>query len=135
MGAVNEGERVDQVSVLETVDHVCLNPQRMQQLRRLLGERGAHEMVMRAIEDLANRLERIRQIDDMARYGDLRKRCRALQAIADQIGLDTLIIVADDVLSCIDSGDPVALAATRARLQRIGRGSLNETRRMLEQSG
>ncbi len=125
---------MEQVSILETVDQVCLNPERMRQLKGQLGDRGAHELVFRAIEDLAIRLEGIRRADGTTQLAELRKRSRALQAIADQIGLDTLIMVADDVLACIDSGDQVALTATRARLLRIGWGSLSEIRRMLGQS-
>lgn len=126
---------MQQVSILETVDHICLNPDRMQQLHHQLGAQGAHKLVQRAIEDLALRLQAIAAAASGARWDELRKRGRALQAVADQIGLDTLIMVTDDVLACIDGDDPVALAATQARLQRIGHRSLGEIRRLLEQSG
>ncbi|MEM9579926.1 MAG: hypothetical protein AAF891_04505, partial [Pseudomonadota bacterium] len=56
---------------------------------------------------------------------DLRKTVHSLVGIGDQIGLQTLARVAEDVTSCIDSGDWVALGATFARLVRSGDQSLS----------
>ncbi len=107
----------------------------MQQLRLQLGEQASRTVALRAVEDLALRLEDLGQVADGAAAGDMHRRGRAIKAVAEQIGLDTLVMVVDDVLACHASGDPVALAATRARLQRIGWRSLGEIRAMLGQSG
>jgi hypothetical protein len=55
---------------------------------------------------------------------DLRKSARSIAAIADQIGMQTLARVARDVTACVDTGDRTGLAATLARLMRIGERSL-----------
>ncbi len=57
---------------------------------------------------------------------DMRKSARSLVAISEQIGMTLLAQVALDVTRCIDAGDRIALAATMARLLRIGERSLSE---------
>lgn len=126
MGAKYWGENVEQVSVLKTNDCVLLNRERVVQLNRQLGEKAARDVVCRAVEDIALRLERINELGDLRHLREMRKCTRSLVSIADQIGLDTLTMVADDVLCCIDEDDAVALSATWARLMRIGQQSLNE---------
>lgn len=76
------------------------------------------------MEELALRLshsERLYQQDDMA---GLRKSTQSLIAIADQIGMRKLARVAGDVTSVVDDKDFVAIAATLARLMRVGEASL-----------
>lgn len=122
----NEGESVEQVSVLKQNEVVLMNRDRIVQLKRQLGERAAQDVLCRAVEEIALRLE---QVTDQFVRRDLvqmRKYTRSLLAIADQIGLDTLTMVADDVLCSIDSSDEVAVAATHSRLFRIGQSSLTE---------
>lgn len=125
-GQFYEGESVEQVLFLKTVEHVCLNHDRVAQLRRQLGESATRDVVGRAMEELALRLEHIHELYIADNLDELRKSTRSLLAIADQIGLDTLTMVAEDVIDCIDFGDSVALAATQSRLLRIGKCSLNE---------
>ena len=89
-----------------------------------LGPHAAEDVVCRAMEELAQRLC---HLQDMAVKGpreDLYKGLRALSAIAEQIGMCGLSLVARDVINCIELGDVVAEAATLARLARIGERSL-----------
>ncbi|MCT4611033.1 MAG: hypothetical protein N4A70_17755 [Pelagimonas sp.] len=91
-----------------------------------LGPYAAEDVICRAMEELAQRLC---QIQDQALNGprdDLTKGLRALSAIAEQIGLNSLKSVAFDVINCIELGDRVAEAATLARLARTGERSLTE---------
>jgi hypothetical protein len=62
----------------------------------------------------------------------MRKGCRSLIAMADQVGMAMLARVAGDVTGCIDAGDGTALAATFARLLRIADRSLCEIWDMAE---
>ena len=117
---------MEQVCLLRPDEHVCLNPDRVVQLRRQLGDAAAKNVISRAMRDLALRLEQVQAHYVANQMDTMRKGVRLVFAIADQIGLDTLTMVAEDVLACIDSGDRVALAATQMRLVRSGKSSLRE---------
>lgn len=83
-------------------------------------------MVCRALEELAARLA---HVEKCYRAGEAKETCknsRSLGAIADQLGMSMLATVARDVVACAETGDPVAQAATLARLLRIGERSLTE---------
>ncbi|THH37448.1 hypothetical protein E4Z66_06490 [Aliishimia ponticola] len=89
-----------------------------------LGALGAEDVVRRAMEELALRLshaERQYRQNDLA---ELRKGVRSLVAIAEQIGMQKVALVAADVRKTIDQNDDVAIAATLARLLRVGERSL-----------
>lgn len=117
---------MEQVSVLKLNEVVLLNRDRIVQLKRQLGERAAQDVLCRAVEEIALRLEQVNDRYVQQEYAEMRKCTRSLLAIADQIGLDTLTMVADDVVWCVDTGDMVAMAATHDRLLRIGQSSLTE---------
>ena len=99
---------------------------RLEDLYDQLGERGAENVVCRALEELAVRLSHTERCYRERRTDDMRKSARSLIAIAEQIGMGMLAQVARDVTDCIDAGDAVALGAVLARLLRIGERSLSE---------
>lgn len=103
-----------------------LNAHRIDALYLQLGESSAEDVVCRALEELAARLGHAERLYREGRISDMRKCARSLIAIADQIGMQHLVQVAGDVTGCIDAGDTNALAATFARLLRIGERSLCE---------
>lgn len=117
---------MEQLSVLEMRESVCMNRDRLHQLTRQLGEQGAQDILCRAIEEIASRLETGHTLFEQASWVQMRKCTRSLVAIADQIGMDTLTMVAEDVVACLDTQDQVALAATQSRLLRTGQQSLEE---------
>jgi hypothetical protein len=90
-----------------------------------LGEAAARDVVNRAMEDLTKRLQDAGVLYRTADFLGLRKTVRAMVAVAEQVGMRSLARRAGDVVECIDVGDPVALAATLARLLRVGERSLN----------
>ncbi|HMR37496.1 MAG TPA: hypothetical protein PJ999_14635, partial [Paracoccus sp. (in: a-proteobacteria)] len=49
-----------------------------------------------------------------------------LSRLAWQVGLVTLAGVAVDIADCAQAGDPVALQATLARMERVAKRSLTE---------
>ena len=126
VGAIRRGEIVKQVTLLTQDEVVRLDPDRLEDLYDQLGERGAENVVCRALEELAARLSHTERCYRERRTGDMRKSARGLIAIAEQIGMWMLARVACDVTQCIDAGDPVALGAVLARLLRIGERSLSE---------
>jgi hypothetical protein len=112
--------------LLKQDERVRLDPQRLDTLFDQLGETGAEDIVCRALEELAARLSHAERCYREGRIADMRKSSRSLIAIADQVGMSLLAGVAGDVTASIDAGDHVALAATFARLLRIGERSLCE---------
>lgn len=90
-----------------------------------LGAYAAEDVVCRAMEDLGQRLLLVQEQADTGPREDLHRSLKALGAIADQIGMCGLSQVARDVRTCIEDDDPVAEAATLARLARVGERSLS----------
>jgi hypothetical protein len=123
-GRVDRGEAVEQVTVLVQNEAVRLDPDRLGNLYAQLGEAGAEDILGRAMEELAVRLTCGERYFRQGRFDDLRKVARSVAAIADQIGMHMLARVARDVAICIDRLDDNGLAATLARLLRIGERSL-----------
>ncbi len=125
VGAHELGVKV--VANILTVVHketVQLDPDKLSDLYNELGQRGAEDLVCRAIEELAVRLthcERLWRSNDVA---NLRKSARSLIAISDQIGMTAMSNIARDVTLAIDSNDTSAMAATLFRLIRVGERSL-----------
>ncbi len=115
-----------QVTVLKYSEIVRVDPRRVEELHKQLGESGAEDVICRALEELASRLSRAERCYREARHHEMRKAARSVVAIADQIGMSLLAKVALDVALCIDAGDGVALSATMTRLLRIGESSLTE---------
>ena len=112
---------VTQIRLSERVD---IDHDRLGALYTEMGNIGAENVVCRAMEELALRMSHCDRLHRCGEMDDLRKSVRSLIAISDQIGMVLLANVARDVMACIDKSDRVALAATLARLMRIGEGSL-----------
>lgn len=110
---------------IKPIEDVFVDHDRLITLYSRLGESGAEDVVCRAIEELALRMAQCDQYYKRQNWKDLRKNARSLIGIADQIGMQSLSIVAADVTVCIDHDDHVALAATLSRLLRLGERSLS----------
>lgn len=105
-------------------EDVGLDPERLEGLYARLGPREGENAVCRAMEELAYRLGQADRLYEKSEFAEMRKCARALGAIAEQIGMIGLCRIAGDVVTCIDDGDAVALAATLARMARVGERSL-----------
>ncbi|MEM7520635.1 MAG: hypothetical protein AAF307_06310 [Pseudomonadota bacterium] len=113
-----------QVLQIKPVETIKVDQDRLGELYAELGEASAEDVVCRAMEELALRLSHCEALFRDGSWATLRKNTRSLIAIADQVGMYALSQVARDVTKCIDCGDTVAVAATLARLLRIGERSL-----------
>jgi len=109
---------------LEPEEVVRLNPDRLTELYVQLGEAGAEEVVCRAMEELAVRLADIQVVYPEVEANILRKAAEGVAELATHVGLSSLARVAFDVDYCLHMGDGPAIAATMARLRRIGERSL-----------
>ncbi|MDZ7711227.1 MAG: hypothetical protein U5K36_15100 [Roseovarius sp.] len=117
---------MEQVTALQPAEQVRLDADRLEALYIQLGTRGAEDVVCRALEEIAGRLARAEHDYRAARFTGMRKACRGLVGMADEVGMALMARVARDVTMAIDAGDGTALAATFARLLRIAERSLCE---------
>ncbi|MFK7878667.1 hypothetical protein [Roseobacter sp.] len=115
---------MDQFLKIRLKETVHVDQDRLAALYAELGEATAEDVVCRAMEELALRLSHCSRLHNASNSAELRKCARSLIAIADQIGMHVLARVAGDVMSAIDNSDDPAIAATLARLIRIGEQSL-----------
>lgn len=114
------------MTVLKQDEAVGLDADRLALLCRQIGPNAAEDMLCRALEELANRLAQTERCHRNGRMAEMRKSARSLIAMSEQIGMGQLARVAADVTGCLDAGDRVALAATLARLVRVGERSFCE---------
>lgn len=115
---------VNSISQLIQDESASLDHDQLSALYAQLGALGAEDVVRRAMEELALRLSHAERQYKQGELKDLRKSARSLVAISEQIGMQKVARVAEDVGRCIDQGEDVALAATLARLFRVGERSL-----------
>jgi len=104
-----------------------LDAARLGRLYRRLGERDADHVLCDAMEALALALARIGRAFDSGDLVALQAQAAEIRQVARKIGMEKLGRVATDVAACAARGPSgkVALAATMARLARIGDISLS----------
>ena len=115
---------MDQVLKIRLNETVHVDQDKLGALYAELGENAAEDVVCRAMEELAVRLSHCSRLHSAGKADELRKCVRSLIAISDQIGMLVLARVAHDVIETLDANDGPAIAATLARLLRIGEQSL-----------
>lgn len=115
---------LEQVTLLRQDETAAVDPDRIDDLFKQLGPHAAEDLVCRTLEELAARLTHVERCYRRGRTDEMCKTARGLCAVADQLGMVLLGRVAQDVITCADTGDAVALAATLARLLRVGERSL-----------
>ena len=114
------------VAALAVAEPVSVDERRLQDIVNELGEVAAEGLIQLALEQMALAVHAL-QAD--ARSGNnfaTVEQAQRLSRLAWQVGLVSLAGVAVDVGSCAERQDRTALAATSARLHRIGNRSLTE---------
>jgi hypothetical protein len=101
------------------------NPGQLERLCERLGETRAELEVGQALHRLAALLGEVAALGAAGRTRDLEAVLAALVRDAQMIGMATLARVGRHVLDCLDGGDATALAATLARLERVGDRSIH----------
>lgn len=112
------------LSNLNLAETVNIDVDRLMLLMRDLGAAGAERVVDRAVDEIAGRLLLVETAWASADFATVERIAQSLIAVADQIGMHLLAHVACDVAGLAGSGDDTALAASVARLQRVGESSL-----------
>ncbi|WP_297615244.1 hypothetical protein [uncultured Roseicyclus sp.] len=101
------------------------NPGQLELLCDRLGEQRAEAEVAYALDRLATLLDQIAPLKQTGDHRALETLLAALVRDARMIGMATLAQAGRHVLDCLESGDTVALAATLARLERVGDRSIH----------
>lgn len=114
------------IARLAVAECVTIDMRRLEEIVKELGESTAVHVIGAALEQLALALTdtvAAAEARELTRVVDNADR---LSRLAWQVGLVTLAGVAVDVGSCAERRDDDALAATAARLKRIGNQSLTQ---------
>ena len=109
---------------LELSEKVRLDNDRLNELYDRLGPNGAEDFISAKMEELAIQLARLGRDYETGRLSGTRHAAEQINALADQIGMTMVAHVARDVGALTQRNDPTALAATVARLERVGETSL-----------
>lgn len=112
--------------VLAMHEAVLVDTQRLGEIVDELGETAAQNIICAALEQLAAALADTREAAMAGDTARLAERAEMLSRLAWQVGLTSLAGVAIDVVACAERRDATGLAATLARLMRIGNRSLTE---------
>lgn len=114
------------VATLRILEGVDIAPHRVDEIVSELGEMAAHSLIGTALEQLALTLRTVMQAADAGDLAQVTSQMDRLSRLAWQVGLISLASVAVDVGRCAEKRDLQALAATVARLQRVGKSSLTQ---------
>ena len=120
------GVNMTTIAVLTVDETVLIELQRLEQIIQELGEATAAQVIGAALEQLALALTRTVAAGAAGDLAGVVTHAEQLARLAWQVGLVSLAGVAVDVGSCAERQDRTALAATSARLHRIGNRSLTE---------
>lgn len=111
------------ITELRPEEPARFNPERLEELCHRIGEVQAEAEVALALHRLSEVLPGLAKLVD----GDAEVFTKTIGQIvrdAELIGMASLARVAQDVLSTFAARNPVAMAATLARLERIGERSI-----------
>jgi hypothetical protein len=110
------------VTVLSRAEWPHIDMVQIEALYRNLGPFGAEALIASVLDDLTLRLQDVHALRDTAPPEELYKALRATAEAAEQVGIAGIAQTARDAMLCIEDADPVAGAATLARLRRLGDG-------------
>ena len=114
------------LKVLAVQEPVRIDARRLAEIVDELGEAAAQAIICAALEQMATALAATRDAALAGDTAELSERAEQLSRLAWQVGLPSLAGVAVDVMDCADRRDATGLAATLARMMRIGNRSLTE---------
>jgi hypothetical protein len=126
--------QADNVVMLRPLERVRQDGEPIATIYRNLGTDSAEQVVTRALGELALTMAGLAsqvRAHDMA---NLSRQLRRLQRMAENLGMVSLGMVAEDVRCCLARGDATAFAAVWARLIRIAERSLAPDKGLLDQS-
>lgn len=114
------------VAVLRCQDAFLMDPVPLISLFDEMGEPEAEALICRALEDIAQRLDRLQDSRSSGNFETVASPARRIAVIATQIGLTSIAVAADHVAVAACSQNGVALGATLARLERAFDAAVSE---------
>ena len=114
------------LKVLAVQEPVRIDARRLAEIVDELGEAADQAIICAALEQMATALAATRDAALAGDTAELSERAEQLSRLAWQVGLPSLAGVAVDVMDCAERRDATGLAATLARMMRIGNRSLTE---------
>lgn len=105
-------------------EKVRLDNAHLEELYERLGPNGAEDLISRTMEELAVQLAKLNRNYRAGRLAEVRRVAQVVASLAEEIGMYIVSRVAKDVSSLSTLNDGAALAATVARLGRVGESSL-----------
>ena len=114
------------IVILPLEEPARFNPGQLEKLCDKMGETRAEAEVAFALDRLSALLGEVARLrSEGGKREELTEVLTALVRDARLIGMASLSRVGHHVLDCLASGDPTALAATLARLERVGDRSIH----------
>ena len=113
-----EAPRAATVSVLTQPARAIFDPSPVMAIYSDTAEHHAEEIICRALEDLAYRINAVMDLHRASQLDPLHQAATQLADRADRIGMVELAKAARHVAACAALGDPIALEAVMARLER-----------------
>ncbi|MFT4701827.1 MAG: hypothetical protein ACI9ND_003090 [Yoonia sp.] len=107
-----------QIAVLRCREKFTMNAAPLQILFGTLSDHEAEDIVCRALEDVAGRLDRLQSARATGAFSEIVIPAKRIAAIADQIGLTEVALVSRHIADASETRCGVALGATLARLER-----------------
>jgi len=100
------------------MERVWLDPRRIGLLYAQLGGAEVQAILDRAMIELVTTRDELQTQYHAQDAGGLTRNLRRLRRIAEHLGLQSLVTIAQDVADCAERADQTAFAATWARLNR-----------------
>ena len=112
------------VTMMERKECVEIDQAQLFQQFNLQADRDRHDLIFDVVEDIARTLGRAETQYLKTDYDDLRDSLDSVVTLGRQFGFEHLSRVAQDLKSCVDGNDLVAVSSTFQRLLRVGEQSL-----------
>lgn len=112
------------IVTLRPTEQIQLDHNRLTEIVARLGSRGADELISRTMEELAVQLSRVHKELERGMFQEAQSAARKIVEVAAHVGMPSFSNVAAVVVRLAGTDDGAALAATAARLTRIGEVSL-----------
>lgn len=113
-----------QVSKLRPTEVVDLDADRLVEICAVLGPTEGEDAICAAMEDLAELIYQAEHDWGQGSFSNLAASAEQIIGLSERIGMPALMRAAQAVQDLCDNPNPPALAATVARLRRLGEKSL-----------
>jgi len=110
--------------VFTSHEDAVLDTTRISILRQSLGDQRCREVVEEVVYHLSDRISLLQGALETGDAAEALALASRLASLSEQVGLSEFARVARDLCACIETPDPVAVAAVGARLVRLSEESL-----------